>query len=185
VDAVPPNVIPRNVNKSCRKQWEPKLQSRLDALAAKLDALYADVVGDGTVQRPGHLADDGARVMAIGYPRPFPDDPPDSCSLGNGSPIGINRVTMLWLNSVADRIDSVVRDAAARNPRVDYVDVSDVLSTPIDGVRHDLCIDGSQRWINRLIPSDEKRSMHPTFGYHEQVAARVLACWRDRQDCAV
>lgn len=91
---------------------------------------------------------------------------------------------MIWLNSVADQINEVIRQASI-DYGIDYVDTTDIVNVPsADGVRHDFCIDdGSERWINRFVPSDLRRSMHPKFQYHEVVANRVIDCLDNPAGC--
>jgi hypothetical protein len=128
------------------------------------------------------LAPEG-RIIAIGYPRLFPDNPPSSCGLGSAASIGHDN--MVWLNRLADGLNTTLR-AEARNQGFDFIDVGDVVNKPgPDGVHHDFCVDEEKnRWVNRFIPSDLRRSMHPKFQYHERVAQRVLDCWHNRASCA-
>jgi hypothetical protein len=160
----------------CKARSGPGRAAEMERLGAELAALYDDIR-----QSPGRLKP-GGRVIAIGYPRLFPADPPASCSLGSGASVG--RDTMLWLNEFADDLNATIETTAAGHG-VEYVNTADIISVPDqNGTRHDFCVDDDrQRWVNRLIPSDLRRSMHPTFPYHERVTERVLACWARTADC--
>ncbi len=149
---------------TCREQWEPRVEQSLAELPTRLAVVLAET--------RRHLAP-GGRILLVGYPRVFPDALPRSCSTGLASSVG--RDTMRWLDDeVVDPLNAVLAQAAA-DGGVSYVDTSRVLST---GGRHDACVDdGSDRWINRAIPSDRNLSFHPKFAYHEQVARLVLDCW--------
>ncbi len=126
------------------------------------------------VTRDEHLKP-GAKVMVIGYPRLFPPDPPAGCSTGLGTSLGPD--TMRWLNTVVDKLNTTVA-TAARNADAAFVDTTFILEDAERGYSHGLCTDdGSERWVNRLIPSDRNRSFHPKFQYHERVAAEVVDCW--------
>lgn len=161
---------------TCSTYFGRGLESKLDDLQQELGSVYDDVT-----QSPGKLKPDG-RAIAVGYPRLFPDDPPESCSLGSGASVG--RDTMRWLNDFADTLNATIESTAARHG-VEYVSTADIIGTPDQyGARHDFCVDNDdERWVNRLIPSDLRRSMHPTYQYHERVADRVLACWNRSADC--
>ena len=152
------------------------LDEKLASLSRDLGELYDSV-------RTSNVLDEGARVIAIGYPRLFPAEPPDSCSLGSAASVGEG--TMKWLNEVADRLNATIEATAAAHG-IEYVDTADIIAVPDqNGVRHDFCVDeDDQRWVNRFIPSDLRRSMHPKYQYHERVAERVLACWRGTASCA-
>jgi len=91
---------------------------------------------------------------------------------------------MLWLNQFADTLNATIETTAAEHG-VEYVNTADLIAAPDqNGARHDFCVDDDgKRWVNRLIPSDLRRSMHPTHQYHERVTDRVLACWRRTADC--
>jgi len=160
----------------CTARFGPGLTSEMDRVGVELGSLYDDIRNS-----PGRLKP-GGRVIAIGYPRLFPADPPASCSLGSGASVG--RDTMLWLNQFADTLNATIETTAAEHG-VEYVNTADLIAAPDqNGARHDFCVDDDgQRWVNRLIPSDLRRSMHPTHQYHERVTDRVLACWRRTADC--
>jgi len=161
---------------ACSNRHGPELYGELEKLSSRLGVLYSDIR-----TTPGLLAQDG-RVIAIGYPRLFPFDPPSSCSLGSGASVG--RETMLWLNEVADRLNDTIERTAGQHG-IEYVDTADIIAARDQGnIRHDFCVDNDgQRWVNRLVPSDLQRSVHPTFQYHERVTERVLACWNRSANC--
>ncbi|MEV1292739.1 SGNH/GDSL hydrolase family protein [Pseudonocardia sp. NPDC049635] len=159
---------------ACKQGMQPGLPERLDRLRANLSALVADV-------RRNHLKQDG-RIIMVGYPRVFPDEPPDSCSLGAASSIG--RDSMIWLNDVADRINAEIRTVAIEH-QVSYLDTTSLANVESEvGHAHDFCEDnGAVRWFNRLIPSDIRRSMHPKFEYHVRVAKGIEECLSDVSSC--
>lgn len=154
----------------CQRIWEPRVEERLANLRVKLRVAYAQLQEDERLK-------DGGKVMAVGFPRAFPPEPSGTCSLGTGSSIGED--TMRWLNEgVADKINAVIAEEADR-ARISYINTTHYFSELGPFGRHDLCLnDGGERWINRIIPSDKNRSIHPKFQYHEKVALAVLRYWR-------
>lgn len=160
------DIDPLNVHGSCQRKWETRVEEQLPLLSSTLRAAYTQLQSSERLKS-------GGKVIAVGFPRPFPYEPTGTCSLGTLSSVGED--TMRWVNEgVVDQINAVISEEA-HNAGISYIDTSDYLSRPD---RHDLCIDdGSDRWINRVIPSDLNQSIHPKYQYHEQVAAAVLACW--------
>lgn len=161
---------------ACADEYGPGLDAALATLHDRLGTIYDEIRRDPAKLKPG------GRMFAVGYPRLFPADPPDSCSLGSAASVG--RDTMMWINGFADALNATIETTAAEHG-IEYVDTSGIIATPgADGVRHDFCVDDDDtRWVNRLIPSDLRRSMHPTFQYHERVAETVLGCWRGSAEC--
>ena len=161
----------------CQRKWSPRVEGWLRDVRADLRAIVTHVRNPAAFGEPERVKPDG-KVMAVGYPRPFPDQPSGACSLGTASSIAV--ATQRWINNdVVDPLNAAIREEA-QAAGVFYVDTSSYFSRP---VRHDFCLDdGSDRWINRIIPSDPQRSVHPKFAYHERVAEAVLACWRGAAD---
>jgi len=164
--SIPDQIIPDQI--SCREKWEPLIDKRLPSLRAVLRAAYAQL------KEPSRIKS-GGKIIAVGFPRPFPPNPKGTCSLGTISSVG--EEAMRWVNmGVVDRLNTVIQEEA-QAAGVFYIKTEDFF---LEGDhRHDFCVDdGSERWINRIIPSDVQRSVHPKFQYHEKVAQAVLDCWR-------
>jgi hypothetical protein len=156
----------------CARRWRTRVDEALPTVRANLRAAYGQIIDPSFLNEPPRLKP-GGKIMAIGYPRPFPDDPSGSCSLGTMSSVGVG--TMNWINqSVVDPLNAVIREEAQR-AGVHFVDTSDYFTR---FGRHDFCVDdGSERWITRIIPTEKQRSVHPKFGYYERVSEAILACW--------
>jgi hypothetical protein len=148
----------------CKKVWTARLEATLPALRLRI----SDALDDAH-----RYLKDGGKIMVIGYPRPFPDEPPRSCSTGAANSVG--RDTMRWLDDgVGDRLNAMLAEEA-QAAGVSFIDTSRYLAA---FGRHDACVDnGAQRWLTRVIPSDLQQSYHPKFGYHEKVAQAVVDCW--------
>ena len=148
--------------------------SKLAELAPKLAAMISDV--------KTHLSEQG-RVVMIGYPQPFPDSPPGWCQTGLARVISPSQ--MKYVNDVVARVNRVIEQAAA-DGQISYVNVSRLyFEQRADGstVRHDFCIDGGDRWVNRIIPSDKNRSVHPKAPAHAAEAVLVRRCLDDQASC--
>ncbi|HWM58137.1 MAG TPA: SGNH/GDSL hydrolase family protein [Pseudonocardia sp.] len=166
----------RNGHGACERKHRPRVDAGLADLRANIRALYGQLKDPRFLNEPMRVKP-GGQIIAIGYPRPFPPNKTGTCSLGTASSIG--EETMRWINSeVVDALNTVIREEAQR-ARVFYLDTADYFA---EGGRHDFCVDDGSpvRWINRIIPSDSQRSVHPTFPYHEKVAGAVLKCWNKR-----
>lgn len=147
----------------CRNKWTPIVEERLTAVSLRISDLIDQV-------RPNLKP--GGKIMIVGYPRPFRDDPPAQCRSGAGIEGGIDRPTMNWLNrSVADPLNETL-EREAGYAGVAFIDTGDFLTAFGE---HDLC--AQDRWMNRLIGSDVQQSFHPKAQYHEKVAEEILRCW--------
>lgn len=161
----------------CKDKTELAIDDKLATLEDSLNRVVGDIVKE-------RLATDG-RLVLVGYPRFFPNNPPDSCALSSdlGS-VTVGRDSMLYLNDVADRINERIRKVAERYPRqVSLIDTTDI----VNGSRtlpHNFCVDsGEDRWVNRLIHSDLQRSMHPKWPYHQEVVRRIANCLQQESLC--
>jgi hypothetical protein len=165
---------------ACRARWNRTLPDALGDVRAELAQTY---------QNLKLKLKDGGQLIVVGYPRPFPDRPAQSCGTGLFSS-DIDRPTMTWINNtVADGLNAVIREEVEKanretvpgqpgGIRLRYLDVSRVLTTDTDGQRHDACKDSKdQRWINRILRNHLEWSYHPTAPYHEVVSDMVVACY--------
>lgn len=133
-----------------------------------------------------------ARILVLGYPRLFPIRPQGYCSTGF-PPTVITVAEMTSINRFTDELNRATRlaiaQANATRPRgetesaIEYVDVQDAFAG------HDACVDSDQeRWVNRLrnlvFESSRNESFHPTIEGQAAFRDRVMACWRDTQQCA-
>lgn len=126
-----------------------------------------------------------ARILVLGYPRLFPIRPRGYCSTGF-PPTIMTVKEMTRINRLVDELNQTTRlaiaEANAREARIEYVDVEDAFTG------HDACVDSDQlRWVNRLhnpaVQSLRDESFHPTIAGHAAFRDRVMACWRDAQQC--
>jgi hypothetical protein len=163
----------------CQKKWSPQVEGWLRDLRADLRAAFVQVKDPERFGEPVRVRP-GGKVMAVGYPKPFLDGRRGTCSLGTASSIAAS--TRQWVNDeVVSPLNVIIREEA-QSAGVYYVDTSYYFSDPD---RHDFCLDdGSDRWINRIIPSNRQLSLHPKYQYHERVAEAVLKCWREAGDPA-
>lgn len=120
------------------------------------------------------MAAPDARVVVVGYPQFFPDEPPrNGCGSGAGG--HFTESDMLAVNQTATQLDGAIR-AAAQSAGFDYVDISDVLQG------HDLCA-SHDSWINHALPHEVQESFHPNIAGQAAIAHRVLKCI-DSHQCA-
>jgi lysophospholipase L1-like esterase len=129
-----------------------RLRARIDALAARLPALYAAV----------RRAAPAARVAVVGYPRLFPLHP-SRLTCAALSSIGPQEIR--YLNARTADLDAAIR-GAARAAAVGYVDVLDAFA------RHAIGCAGSQ-WVNHLRPAHPEYSFHPNAAGQRRLAELV------------
>lgn len=152
----------------CRRTSSPAVANAMLELRSQMDEVLTSVASDENLKP-------GGRVMVVGYPRLFPEYPPGGCSTGAGTSLGPD--TMRWLNELVDELNGTLR-ASARASGAAFIDTTFILEDASRGYSHGVCTDdASERWINRFVPSDYKRSFHPEFEYHDRVAREVLDCW--------
>lgn len=183
-------------NRKVRDDWFDYVNTRIPGCSEKWDRIIDPKRGElhqtllSTFEsiKPT-LKDSGGQLIVSGYPRPFRDDPPNRCNLGNG-PGSIDRTDMLWLNSVADRLNQELRNAAIE-AGVSYVDVTHLFTEEFNGgtpgpLYHDICVDDNEeRWINRLIPTHLERSAHPRPPSHALEAELISRCHQNPVYCDV
>ncbi len=116
-----------------------RLRARIDALGARLPALYAAIKRASPV----------ARVVAVGYPRLFPLHP-SRVTCAALSSIGPEEVR--YLNARTVDLDATIR-GAARAAGAGYVDAQDAFAG------HAIGCAGAQ-WVNHL------RLAHPEYSFH-------------------
>lgn len=144
---------------SCFSTWDEllcrstvaKVNSRIDAqLPAKLDATYADI----RTRAPG------AKVMVVGYPKPF------GASVSCTQAKGVTSRESVWLNDVAAHLDRVV---AARASAAGFTYLDPVPSF----TGHDVCASTPYVWGKATGVLD---IYHPTrAGYRDGFAPLVRA----------
>lgn len=144
---------------SCFSSWDEllcrstvsKVSARIDTeLPAKLDATYADI----RTRAPG------AKVMVVGYPKPF------GASVSCAQASGVNSRESMLLNDVAGRLDRVV---AARAAAAGFTYLDPVPSF----TGHDVCATTPYVWGKKTGLLD---IYHPTkAGYRDGFAPLVRA----------
>lgn len=134
------------------------------------------------------LPDPATRVLLVGYPRLFPENPPSQCSSGFLSH-HIHRADMKGLNKLVDDLNRQVYAAAQRVSDVTYVDQTQTF------VAHDFCQKSAsskarnQRYVNRFHLTGGKRhsgvneSFHPNIAGQQALANRMIACYDDPSVC--
>lgn len=137
---------------SCEGQWEPKVAAGISMLASKktseefsLRNLFRTI----TRKAPN------ARVIVLGYPRFFPNDPPHSCPTG-ALYTSFSHADMKWVNDKIALADSAIA-GAAKATGVTFVNTYDAF----DG--HELCT--SDPWLNHALFGGfnrQQQSFHPT-----------------------
>ncbi|WP_082166741.1 SGNH/GDSL hydrolase family protein [Nocardiopsis sp. RV163] len=116
-----------------------------------------------------------ARILVLGYPRLFPEDPP-------GMYYTLTRSDQLWLNGLAQRFNELIRDTAYRVDgdvyggrqagSVEYVNTFSALSG------HEVSADAA--WLNGIVLGQlgeglrvDRASFHPTAQGQLSIAERV------------
>ena len=121
-----------------------------------------------------------AKILVVGYPRFFPDNPP-RVGCGGGGGDDWSQQSMRQMNALVDQANSFIRaDATHADARLTYVDISDVLSP--GGTDHTVCSNHAN-WLNRAIPTNAQLSYHPNVPGQTAIAARVVACLHNAADC--
>jgi lysophospholipase L1-like esterase len=149
---------------ACRDQ-EPEVDARLGELRGRL----AGVLGRLTRAAPY------ARVLVLGYPRPFPARPRERVH-------NLSAEDQRWINTMTGRLDGViaaaVRDAdrglvAAGKPgTVEYIDGYDAFAGHEIGTR-DPYVNGLDVDIDLTAIAARPHSFHPTAGGYRRFAALV------------
>lgn len=143
----------------------------------KLQDFYRDLRADAGPQ---------AKVIVLGYPSFFPANPPSSCETGLGTQLPgltrtattFSRAEMLELNRVLLNANLVI-ERLATQAGFYFVNVNEVLRPNAT-----LCQDDSKiRGLNRLIPSDQQRSFHPSIATYQREADLIAACLADQGGC--
>lgn len=144
---------------ACGPDATAETQAAIDAKIEKLIQMYRDLEAD---------APDGARILVVGYPRLFPEDP-------TGPTWGIAQRDQGWLNEMGAYVNDAIRTAIAESgTRIEFVDVTDALAGHESGTSdpwlHDLTfgVDGG----NWLVPVSNN-SYHPTAEGQQAIGAIV------------
>lgn len=136
---------------TCQEKYEPGFQGRLDALQKTLLGYYAKI----KERAPA------ARIVVVGYPRLFPDNPQDS--YGNL----LFKEDQVWMNQKADVLNAMLRETA-RQAGVEFVDPTEAFSG--HGIGSD------DPWINDLdfggpgVMIASPSSFHPNARGHAAIA---------------
>lgn len=139
---------------SCTR-GEKKAQRQLRQLADDLPELYAQI-------RSGLSPD--ARVLVLGYPQLFPDNPDGFCLDGGF----INKRERRWLNEKADQLNDVIQVAASQVAGIEFVDVREAFRG------HEICGD-EEAFLTGASPRNPGDSFHPNYKGHAAMAELVVA----------
>ncbi|MEE2035736.1 SGNH/GDSL hydrolase family protein [Nocardiopsis sp. CT-R113] len=146
-------------------EQEEDLESRMDAFEETL----AEVLGEIRDRAPD------ARVLVLGYPRLFPEEPP-------GMYYTLTVSDQVWLNSVAERFNERIRDGVyavdgdvyggRRTGSVEYVNTFSALN----GYE----VSAEESWLNGIVLGQlgeglrvDRASFHPTAMGQMSIAERV------------
>lgn len=144
---------------ACGPDATADAQDDIDAKVDELIQMYRDLEAD---------APDDARILVVGYPRLFPEDP-------TGPTWGIAQRDQTWINDLGTYANDAIRRAIAESgTRIEFVDVTDALAGHESGTDdpwlHDLKfgVDGG----NWLVPVSSN-SYHPTADGQEAIGEIV------------
>ncbi|OOC52910.1 MULTISPECIES: SGNH/GDSL hydrolase family protein [Nocardiopsis] len=146
-------------------EQEKEIEKRMEALEKTL----TEVLGEIRDRAPD------ARVLVLGYPRLFPEDPP-------GMYYTLTKSDQLWLNGLTQRFNELLRDVAYRvdgdvygsrgTGSVEYVSTFTALTG------HE--VSAEDAWLNGIVLgplgeglSVERASFHPTAQGQMSIAERV------------
>ncbi|HUS26642.1 MAG TPA: GDSL-type esterase/lipase family protein [Nevskiaceae bacterium] len=148
---------------TCQQKYGKMIDQRLKTLASTnpkaedaLPALYQAVKKTAP----------NATILAEGYTRIFPVNPPKTCATGLPSR-NFGRTDMLWLNAQTEKLNAVIKKAATARGIV-YVDNSNAFRG------HELCT--SVPYVNRILvgPNTIPWSFHPKISGHKELAAIAI-----------
>ena len=122
---------------------DPEVQADLGRLSNRLIALYR------SIRAKVHPE---ARILVLGYPQLFPDNPSGVCLDGGF----INSSERAWLNDIATQLNSVIADSAAAVPGVEFVSVREAFRG------HEIC--GSREaYLVGASLQHPSNSFHPNY----------------------
>lgn len=144
---------------SCGPDASAATKAGIDAKVDALIKLYQDVEAD---------APDDARILIVGYPQLFPDNP-------SGLPLAITNDNQRWINEMGDYANQAIQRAITESGTdVEFVDVSNALEGHEVGTDepwiHDLKFGIDGGWIK---PPVSNNSFHPTSDGQNAIAVRV------------
>ena len=137
----------------CEQHFNGSVTSAIDNIGPRVEAVLAAI----------HERSPNARVLVIGYPRIVPDRGycADVLPFADGD--------YAWLNSVEEKLNLTLSDAADADGKAEYVDTFG----PSRG--HDACARGGSAWINGKNENIfEAAAYHPLKAGMAGVAAVVL-----------
>lgn len=144
---------------SCGSGESDSVKAKIDIEAVRLVQFYKDLAAD---------TPDKARILIVGYPQLFPDDP-------SGLPLAITNGDQKWINDMGAYANQKIQEAIiASGTRVEFVDVTNALNGHEIGTDepwiHDLTagIDGGN-WIKPV----SNNSFHPTAEGQNAIGAIV------------
>jgi len=133
---------------------DPQVQEDLARLPGRLVPLYRSI--------RAAVAPD-ARVVVVGYPQLFKEDPGGVCLDGGF----INADERRWLNGVAGQLNDVIAGAAGEVPGIEFVDVREVFRT------HEIC-GSNDAYLIGISLQHPSNSFHPNYKGQQALADAVL-----------
>ncbi len=122
---------------------DPEVQEDLTRLPSRLIPLYR------SIRAKVHPE---ARILVLGYPQLFPDDPDGICFDGGF----INSSERRWLNGIATQLNAVIEDSASSVAGVEYVSVRGTFRN------HEICGSGEAYLIGASL-QHPSNSFHPNY----------------------
>ncbi len=134
---------------------DPEVQDDLARLPSRLVPLYR------SIRAKVHPE---ARVLVLGYPQLFPDDPGGVCVDGGF----INADERRWLNEIAIQLNTIIAESTGAVPGVEFVSVRDAFET------HEIC--GSEEaYLIGASLQHPGNSYHPNYKGHRALADAALS----------
>lgn len=132
---------------------DPEVQTDLARLPTRLVPLYR------SIRAKVHPE---ARVLVLGYPQLFPDDPGGVCLDGGF----INSSERRWLNGIATQLNAVIEDATASVSGVEFVSVRQAFQG------HEIC-GSSDAYLVGASLQHPSNSFHPNYKGQRALAAAI------------
>lgn len=135
-------------------ELDAEVQEDLSRLPSRLAALYR------SIRSRVHPE---ARVLVLGYPQLFPDNPGGVCVDGGF----INSDERRWLNGVATQLNAAIENSVATANGVEFVSMRDAFRT------HEICGSNDSYLVGASL-QHPSNSFHPNHKGHRAMATAVM-----------
>jgi len=133
---------------------DPEVQEDLSRLPDRLIPLYRSIRAKVNPQ---------ARVLVLGYPQLFPDDPGGICVDGGF----INSKERRWLNGIADQLNTTIESSTESVPGVEFVSVRNAFRG------HEIC-GSDDAYITGASIRHPSNSFHPNHKGQQALASAAF-----------